>query len=243
MSLPIRKTGAIFIGLLLYCSAFAQQVFTVSQMQLVMKGIDLTAHLKWDTLPNANLYGVSPLGRLEGEVTALNGHIYVSKVKKKGKKKRILMAKPPSIPAPFGVYAYVAKWDTLSAEVNLNNEADLQAFIAQIALQHGFLPDAGFPFLVQGKFDSVAFHIISKPTTEKEHNHQLHSKAKKHFAARQIPGTLLGFYSTRHEGIFTHRGSYVHIHFLSDNKKQMGHLENIKISGNILILLPDIAMP
>ncbi|HRI28327.1 MAG TPA: hypothetical protein PK239_12305 [Chitinophagales bacterium] len=30
MSLQIHKTGAIYIGLLLYCSAFAQQVFSVS---------------------------------------------------------------------------------------------------------------------------------------------------------------------------------------------------------------------
>ena len=38
---------------------------------------------------------------------------------------------------------------------------------------------------------------------------------------------MLGFYSQKHQGIFTSMDSYLHIHYLLSNKYQAGHLDEV----------------
>jgi len=38
---------------------------------------------------------------------------------------------------------------------------------------------------------------------------------------------IVGFFSTDHKGIFTHRDSYLHMHLISSDRKKMGHLDKL----------------
>lgn len=213
------------------------EVKAISAMKKVMLGEDLSAHVQWDSLKRENLYALAPLGRIQGEVTILNGVLYASTVDKTGK---IVQESDWQIQSPFAVYANVPQWVTLDVDESIQSEVDLQQLIEKIAQEVGIDLNKPFPFRLISDFQSVSFHIISKPVDEVEHNHNLHDKAKKHFTLEHTSGELLGFYSKNHEGVFTHKGSFVHTHFIDKKRENTGHLENLILRTPFKILLPDI---
>lgn len=210
------------------------EIVTVSAMKKVMMGEDLSAHINWDTIPKQNLYAVCPLERIEGEVTIIDGKMFTSKVVENN---TIEIKKDWNIQSPFAVYAYVTDWEELETEANFSNDEELQSFIEELAIKSGTDVSKPFVFRIIGSFDAVDYHIISKPRNEKEHNHELHDKAKKHFSLQNVSGELLGFYSKNHEGVFTHRGHYIHTHFIDEAKKNMGHLDKAKTNKKVKVLI------
>ena len=50
---------------------------------------------------------------------------------------------------------------------------------------------------------------------------------------------IIGFFSTQHQGVFTHHDSYVHMHLITQDEKQMGHLDHVEIiPADISLFLP-----
>jgi acetolactate decarboxylase len=234
----MRHFSIFFLFLINILHANAQiEVKAISAMKPVMMGIDLSAHVSLDTIASLpNLFAVCPLGRLEGEITILDGKIYKSRV---GKKNKIITDNEFRGTAPFMVYAQVEKWQAFEIDATILSEHDLQEFIQDIALTNGFDTSRAFPFLIKAQFDTVRYHIISKPLKEKKHDHSLHNKAKKHFEQVNQVGTVLGFYSRHHEGVFTHRGSYTHAHFVDEKETVNGHIETLIVrSKNLTVFLP-----
>ncbi len=213
----------------------AQEVRIAGAMRQVMMGLDLSAHLRWDTVAREHLFGISPLGRLQGEVTIMDGQPYVSTVDGRG---RVRIEKNWAITAPFGVYAQAPVWETHALEAPIRSESELQKVLEEVLQAKGYDMAKPVPFRVQGVFLKVDYHIISKPEQEVEHDHDLHDRAKKHFSVKNVKGELLGFYSRSHEGVFTHRGSYVHIHFIDKRRKHMGHIEGVEAAKGQKLLLP-----
>lgn len=210
------------------------EIKTISAMKKVMMGEDLSAHINWDTIPKQNLYAVCPLERIEGEVTIIDGKMFSSKVVENNV---IEIKNDWNIQSPFAVYAYVTDWEELETEANFSNDDELQAFIEELAIKRGRDISKPFVFRIIGIFDTVDYHIISKPKDEIEHNHELHDKAKKHFSLQNVTGELLGFFSKNHEGVFTHRGHYIHTHFIDEAQKNMGHLEKAKTNKKVKVLI------
>lgn len=208
------------------------EIRTVSEMRKVMMGEDLSAHIRWDTLSQKNLFAVCPLGRIQGEVTIIDGEMYTSEVTQNN---TIAIKRDWNIQSPFAVYAYVKEWETVEVDAQFANEEELQAYIEKVAQNMGKDLSTPFVFRILGTFDSIDYHIISKPVDEKEHSHALHNQAKKHFSLQNVSGELLGFYSQNHEGVFTHRGYYIHTHFLDNQKLNMGHLEGAKATTKLKI--------
>lgn len=234
----MKSLFSFILILLLVLKANAQlDVRAVSAMKPVMMGQDLSAHVKLDTLTKMpHLFAVCPLNRLQGEVTIINGKIFKSTVDNNGK---IRTDNTFEGTAPFMVYTQVEDWVSFPVKSAISSEEELQDLIEKIAKENGYNTQLAFPFMIKGLFDTVNFHIISKPLKEKKHNHELHSKAKKHYTESNIQGSLLGFFSKHHEGVFTHKGSFTHVHFLDEKESMTGHLEDILIKEReIVIWLP-----
>lgn len=236
MKMRIINIISSFIFMAVNCQFITGQVQTVSEMRKVMMGTDLSAHLYWDSISHEHLFGISPLGRIEGEITIIDGKPFVATVTKDG---TIQLKEDWKVEAPFAVYAHVNEWEKFEFNETISDETDLQNKIAAFAKAQGYDISKPFPFRISGDFTEIGFHIISKPPDEKEHDHDLHDKAKKHFILEHIKGELLGFYSQNHQGVFTHRGSFVHTHFIDDAHKNMGHVEEIEAEkGKLTLLLP-----
>jgi acetolactate decarboxylase len=48
---------------------------------------------------------------------------------------------------------------------------------------------------------------------------------------------IVGFYSSTHEGVFTHRGSQAHLHVLLPNGTS-GHVDELELGPDVELLLP-----
>jgi acetolactate decarboxylase len=210
-----------------------QEVRHAGAMRRVMTGVSLENNLLWDTLSSHQLYGIGPLDRLTGEVTVVDGIIYIAKVNEVGE---VVTTPVQSAAAPFGVYINLGDQVSVRAHEDLNNLDSIERLIITKAREAGLNTETPFMFIVKGKFDWIKLHVLDKPADEQEHNHELHDKAKKYVEYTDISGELIGFYSLHHEGVFTHRGSYTHIHFISRDKAIMGHLDGIRASATVDIL-------
>ena len=214
----------------------AYEVKTVSAMRKVMKGIDLSAHIEWDSISKNNLFAIAPINRLKGEVTIINGKMHASQVDNDD---QVVMRNDWQIKSPFAVYTYISKWRSFQAKFTTKNLTDIQNFIEKFAKKKGYKIDKPFPFRIKGNFDQLEYHIISMPEGQNEHNHKLHQKAKQFFNLQDVKGELIGFYSQHHQGVFTHKNQFIHVHFVDEKASYAGHLDGISTVGtSVEVLLP-----
>lgn len=213
----------------------AQEVRTAGMARNVMLGTDLGAKVALDSLlKKPGLYALGPVDDLQGELLVLNGIPYAADVRKNA----VRVYQAADAKAPFLAYSYVSQWHTIEVTQPIADLAALQAFIAQAALGYGIPEGTPFPFLLRGSVDSIDLHIIMRNPKERKHSHEAHKAAKRKFQLGDSRGELLGFYSTQHEGVFTHKGQYMHLHFISDQKDMLGHVDGLSLQRPFRLLLP-----
>ena len=181
-------------------------------------------HISLDTVSTkTHFFGMGPLGRMQGEITVLNGKPFGASVNEKGEG---IVQENWQIEAPFFVYANVPKWKKYAFSTDINNLDDLQKAVAQIAQQNGFDLQQPFPFRLVGTIVQLTTHIVMPRSPEIPGY-----KAKKNqtdYDLSNQKGELLGFYSEKNQGIYTPKNSFIHVHFVSKDKKTMGHVDKIK---------------
>lgn len=47
---------------------------------------------------------------------------------------------------------------------------------------------------------------------------------------------MVGYFSTSHQGEFTHHDSFTHIHLITADRKVMGHLDHAEFRGSEMAL-------
>src|SRR6266853_1823188 len=74
----------------------------------------------------------------------------------------------------------------------------------------------------------------------KDLTHEAHDAAKVFLELTNAPVELVGFFTNREGdgGSFVHMGQTTHIHIITKDRKQMGHLESIKLGTGARLLLP-----
>ena len=226
----------IFAGLLSLLTGLshtlgAQSVITIGALKQVKQAGQLAGNVRLDTLSGASRYGLGPVAYLRGEVLIWDDTVYVSRVADAEN----VVAVEPSVATPFLVYASIPAWsraysvaDTVASLLHLQQVAEQYAAVAGQSL------DEPFPFVLRGKVPQLTYHVMNKPEGQTEHNPEIHRQAKRFYPLRSEPVVLLGFYSRQHEGVFTHHGSYIHVHVISDDRTQMGHLDEITALPNDL---------
>ncbi len=202
-------------------------------LQEVMLNGNLQANILIDTLENQRLIGIGPLGRLQGEITILDGKAFVTSIDSVGNP---IAVEVDSLQAPFFAYANISDWQTFGFLKEVDDLPSLQAAIEELAIIEGLDLTQPFPFHIKGKITKAGYHIISKPAGELEHSHDLHKAAKVNFEVEEEEVTFVGFYSQVHQGVFTHRGDFIHIHIILPNGNITGHLDEITAKANTLEL-------
>jgi acetolactate decarboxylase len=108
------------------------------------------------------------------------------------------------------VYAQVERWQTAELPNGVESLEHLQGFVQRSARQAGLDPDKPFPFLVTGTPKRVTYHIVWK-TDGLPHTKELHAKAKRPFEVTEREVQMVGFYSDKHHGVFTHHDTNIHV--------------------------------
>lgn len=155
-------------SLFLSSNGYAQKVNYAGSMSEMGKE-NFAPHIRLDTLAQKkHLFGLGPLGRMQGEITILDGKPFGVSVNPSGEG---IVSVNWKIEAPFFVYAYVEKWKSFTLKADINNLADLQQAVAEIAKKNGYDLAQPFPFRLVGTFARLTTHIVM-PRSEKVAGYQ-----------------------------------------------------------------------
>lgn len=202
-------------------------------MRNIMMEGDLSAHINLDTLDKTHLYGLGPIADLKGEIMILDGKAYSST--KEGM--HIINQQDKLTKAAMLVYSKVLHWKTITINATINSYNELEKLVQSTAKENDYDTEVPFTFRIEAKPDTVTYHIINWKNGVR-HTMENHMQYAYNGQFIKEDLTLLGFYSTHHQSIFTHHTTFMHVHVMDEKTKTVGHLFNIKLNGLIKIYLP-----
>jgi acetolactate decarboxylase len=176
------------------------------------------------------MYGIGPLAFLAGEITLVDGRSFVSRVVGDS---AIVVEERRDVQAPFFVRAEARSWTMVPISIDVVDLRSLDAFLTQWAKdrKHPFL------FRLRGLVgQEIGFHVMNVPpgtsirSPDEAHAHQVK------YMDRGNEGTLIGFFSTQHHGIFVHHDANIHVHYLSWDHTRMGHVDQLMIDPTRVVL-------
>ena len=129
-------------------------------------------------------------------------------------------------------------WQSTSVEHAIRFE-DLDDAIAEMARQAGMELDERFPFLVEGELEELRWHVIDgRRLAGGGGSHQDHLAAAVTDTLERTSATLVGFYSRGDETVFTHMGSYTHVHCVLTEPLATGHVDHVVIPAGAVVKFP-----
>jgi len=184
-----------------------------------------------------NLYAVGPVAGLDGEITAYDGKLHISRVRHH----QVTNDSDYSGKASFLVWAQIKAWAPIVNLTNVATLADIDERIEKLAKKEGVDTSKPFPFLVEGQIDSLKYHVLVPKLTNHDASQSGHSGGHadnaKNIELKNASVKLVGFYSNNHEGVFTHKGSKTHLHVIEANGNT-GHVDELAIRSTVNLTFP-----
>lgn len=192
----------------------------------------LGPQVKMDSLvaDGPGVYGLGPLSYLRGELLLYDGIPFASIADSAGGMK---VSVEPSATAPFFVYARADQWEQRDLPDSISDIGKLERYLHLWAGES----NRPFPFLLKGRVREARIHIQNLPPGTPVRSPQEAHQGQLDFDLIDRDVDILGFFSTRHKGVFTHHDSYVHMHLITTDRSQMGHLDSWT-PGDMVVFLP-----
>lgn len=228
-----------FIALLvLSCTSDIKQneVTAVGAMKNVMWKGELEGLIQVDTIsPKEGLYGLGPLEGLRGEIMINDGEIIVSKI---DNDQRIYIEKNVEASAPFFVYAHNSDWVERKLTDSIKTDDDIETYLNTAKGNY----EDPFVFKLKGEISSATLHVQNLAEGTRVTNPKEAHQGQVDFQLDAQPVEIIGFYSTRHQRVFTHHDRFIHMHVITADGKIMGHLDAINIDAMMLYLPEAVAV-
>ncbi len=204
------------------------KLMEIMQQNQLQARIDLN-----DITIDQNTFGLGALEGLAGEVLIYNGKSYISKATLG----LVSLEESTDYGAALLVKTEVNGWNEVQVSKEINSFKNLESFIEAKAKESGFDINRVIPFRMIGGVKKLDWHVINAAEATAQ-NHQAYKEAGFTGQIENQEVEILGFYSRNHEGVFTHHGSYVHLHFLNQDTQAMGHVDDLIISAEMKLYLP-----
>lgn len=198
---------------------------------------DTGAKVTLDTLlPDPDLYAVGALAGLTGEITVIRGEAYLSYPEQDGARTEV--ARESAAAATLLVGARVPRWRDVMTEAPIPFDR-LDDRIGDLAATAGMDLDRRIPFLLEGEFEDLRWHVIDgRRLTGGGTSHEDHLAAAVQESRERATATLVGFYSRSDQGVFTHRGSTTHLHCVLERPLAAGHVDHVVIPAGTIVRFP-----
>ena len=206
---------------------FAQNVEIHGTLMTVMHG-DLSSHFNLQKLKDKqNIYGLGAVEGLKGEITVINSKPYITYVQGS----QVIMDSTFDHNAALFFYSKVEDWvsDTVRSNIDFSG-------LGKIISEHPGHTGDILPIVILADVQSLNWHVVDWPEGDTVHTHQKHKKSGLHGTIENQKVTMVGFYSTQQQGILTHMNSNLHLHFISNDKKLAGHVDDFIIKKAVLKL-------
>ncbi len=203
-------------------------------LKTIMSG-DLSATIALDSLSSKeNLYALGAVENLNGEIQIFDGNAFNSMLNNKD----VIIDSSFDKKAALLVYAQVEEWQSISLPKEIISKEQLEQFVMSNAKSLGIDTEQPFPFLIEGKVESLNWHIIEWKANDTIHTHQKHKEAGANGILNNTDVSILGFYSTKHKAVFTHHSTFMHMHFKIVNGRLAGHVDDLELNTNCILKLP-----
>lgn len=203
-------------------------------MKNVMHKGELFGTISLDTISDkSHLYGIGPLEYLKGEILIYDGKSYLSTVSTSS---TMQVRENYQVKAPFFVYANITKWKEASLPDSIQTILQLDSYLHHTT-QNSSRP---FAFKISAMLEIGDIHIVNLPAGTEIHSPEDAHKNQQTFKIINEQSEMIGFFSTEHQGIFTHHDSYIHMHLITADKSKMGHLDKVFFKpGTARLYLPE----
>jgi acetolactate decarboxylase len=220
----------LILTLFLPFSAVAQ-VKVAGEMRKIMQQADLSASVELDTINRSKLYGIGVVEGLKGEIIILDGKCYVTSVKGG----QLETGNPVKAKAAMLVYQNVTSWSPAQSAKEIQNLKGLETFLEDLLSRKGKSQDIPFAFILKSVKGKINYHVIDWKNGV-EHNMTNHKQFAKKGELTNAEVTILGFYSNRHQGVFTHHDTNLHLHVFTNDSKIVGHIDEIRLDQFELVV-------
>jgi len=208
------------------------KVYVLGSIESTAPGKVVPGVVSLDSLRRTRLYALGALENSEGQIIITNGIPRISTViNKEARVDKTLRKK-----ASFLIYSKVKKWKMSSLPSKVRNYRTLEAYIAEEGARLGIDLNNPVPFKLTGQPISVHWHITGTEPDPKD--------------KRKKPGIndivfegqieVLGFYSENKSQRISLGDTNMHMHFRTRKGDHAGHVDDIKMVGNMNLYLPDL---
>jgi len=245
MTIPARSSEriAVLVVVLLVCGAAIagaeeEPVEVHGALRAMFHQGEIGEKVKLDALlPDADLYAVGALADLAGEITVIGGKAYLSYPEGE-QQARTELSSESDAGATLLVATRVAAWSKHSIEAAIPFEK-IGAEIERLARAAGLSLDARIPFLLEGEFEQLRWHVVDgRRLAGGGDSHEDHLAAAVNLSRERAPATLIGFYSQNDGGVFTHMGATTHIHCVVNDPLSAGHVDHVVVPAGATIGFP-----
>lgn len=183
-------------------------------------------------LATPHMYAVGAIAGMRGEITILDGTAWIAVGERDAGRATAGVADEG---AALLVASYEADWSRVVIKEDVAF-AQLDQQIEVLAKAAGVDVDKPFPFVVEGQFADVGWHVLKGPPgAGSNHDHTGNAVVGE---AATIDGTLVGFFSKHHQGSFTHLNQNIHVHLVNAASALAAHVDQISLRASDVLRLP-----
>ncbi len=202
----------------------------IGEMRNVMWKGELAGIINLDSIADkSNLYGLGPVEYLSGEILIIDGKAYKSTVISDTE---MQVEETYKIKAPFFGYANISSWQEQDLPDDIKTIEQLEQYLDKISES----APRPFFFKLSGTVETAVIHIVNLPKGNKVSSPDEAHRGMIHYNLIDQDADIIGFFSTEHKAIFTHHDTYLHMHLITKDRKQMGHLDEVLFKGMKLYL-------
>lgn len=207
-------------------------------LHAVMMENDTAAVVGLDALtPDSTLIAVGAVAGLRGEITVIDGRVWLA-VPGEGDVAATTIADSSNARATLLVAARVPEWREVPIEQPIPFDS-LDARIAALAAGAGVDLTQPFPFVIEGPLSALEWHVVDgRRLGPGATGHAAHRDASVRRRLEYASAGLAGFYSTAHEGVWTHRGAFTHVHAAIPAAQASGHVDHVAVEAGATLRVP-----
>lgn len=214
------------------------EVLVYGKLMEIMRENQLQTRVQLEDLSMTNnTFGLGAIEGLAGEILIWEGKSLVSK----SVSGQVSIEESVDYGAALMVLTEAEGWNEFSLS-QVSSLLDLEAAIEEKAMTLGYDSNAIIPFRISGKIDDLDWHVINAEEAS-EPSHEAYKAAGFSGQEKGKSVEILGFFSKNHQGIFTHHGSFLHLHFIDQEAENMGHVDGLKFSSAVKFYLPKSVKP
>jgi len=233
------RSAIVLLGLLMLFSCkqeLEQPVVNYAGALRTMMSGDISKKIELDSLSKLpNLYAIGAFEGLSGEIQIGNGVSFNSRVQDS----TVIIENEIKAAASLLVYAQVSEWIDIP-NVSFQSTTELENELSEQASMKGLDSDKPFPFIMEGKVKELKWHVIKWDKNDSIHTHKKHQEAGLNGVIKDEKVEIIGFYSKKHKGVFTHHSTNIHMHFINKEKNLAGHVDDLIISKSMKLKLPEL---